>query len=427
MKIAESVQVTVEYHIVTTSDWTKFEIVSGGWWSDIEVECLKGCDRLKKGIVVDGKTIEIRKAPRDKALVEARARCTLNIDRKYLDSDISYLITKGDIESTTVKIIVEGKEITPEKTNLYNIKGNPRNPMAFRVSTSRHVAATKEIGTETDFDDLEKRAKKFRLYETIFNAIASYWYIAVLSVIIEPLIVIRFYGREPKSWEGLLSFVVAGVIFIVLARVTGKRAKKYRLEDNEWATFYTHSIVENLQKRSKTNNLDLKKDYRKRALKHAKDFLFCISKRWKIGTFKLARDRFGKALSELRKNIQFRVIPTLKEEDDKSLENVEQIMRNFLIESKSFSLESIDRINEQMSSKLNETYSMRFRDRLSMSFGAHKVLQHGLFGLTLLTVCCVFYYIAITYFQISRDVVFGSTIVVFVGLLTIYFRRQPKE
>ena len=78
----ESIKIPIEYHISTTSDWTKFQIAEGGWWSNREVECLKGSDRLKEAIVFDEKTIAISKAPFDKALVEVKATCTLNIDKK---------------------------------------------------------------------------------------------------------------------------------------------------------------------------------------------------------------------------------------------------------------------------------------------------------------------------------------------------------
>ena len=90
----EFVPISVEYHIKTTSDWTKFQIVKGGRWSGREVECLKGCNRLVKRIVFDDNTIEIKKTQYDKTLVEARAMCTLNIDEKYLNSQISHLIQK---------------------------------------------------------------------------------------------------------------------------------------------------------------------------------------------------------------------------------------------------------------------------------------------------------------------------------------------
>lgn len=138
----ESVQIPVEYIIRTTSDWTKFHIVEGGWWSNVEIKCLEGCDKLRLKRVIDDKIIAIDKRLENIDLVEVKAKCTLNIDKKHVNSQISHLITKGDLKSTTVRIIV-GKEIE-RKTNSDNIAGDSHNPMSFNVLTSQYVSAFKE-------------------------------------------------------------------------------------------------------------------------------------------------------------------------------------------------------------------------------------------------------------------------------------------
>jgi len=158
------IEVPVEYHISTTSDWTNFEIIEGGWWTKRDAVCLKGCDRVKH-MEFNDRIIKINKAPNDETLVEVKAKCTLNIDKRYLHSDIKYSITKGDLKSTTVKIITQGKRIIPEKTNRSNIEGNPYNPMTFKVLTSRHgelenraiAMAIQRRRTKTEWE--EKRQK----------------------------------------------------------------------------------------------------------------------------------------------------------------------------------------------------------------------------------------------------------------------------
>jgi len=426
--IVESVPISVEYHIVTTSDWTKFQIKWGGWWSNWKVDCLKGCDKLKQRVGVDDNTITIAKASNDTTLVEVRIRCVLNINKKWLDSDISYLITKGDLKSTTVRIIVQGKEIE-SKTNPLKTPKNPKNPMSFNVPADLHVSASKERRIEIDYGDLEKRVKKFKKYERIFNSLTGWWFIGLFLVPVGEYIIRYFFGRKAETWEQMIFIAIGMAIVIGFAYLTGKRMNKYRLEDNEWATFYTHSIINNLQKYSKTTNIELKKDHRKKAVENAKDFLSCIKKRWKIGSFKLAQNYFGKSLSELKKNIEYRVIPFLKDGDDNLLRKIEQVMRNFLAESRSLNLEGINSLNKQMSSGLPTAESMKvgFRDRLLSFFGAHRILKHGVFALTVFVGCCVFYYTLVNYLQIVKEYALTVSVASFLGLVTIYFRRQPKE
>jgi len=423
----EYLQIPVEYLISTTSDWTKFHIVEGGWWSDVKVECLKGCDKLRLTRVIDNKIISIDKGPGNTDLVRVKAKCTLNIDKTYLGSNISYLITKGDLKLTSVRINVQGKEIE-RKSNRHNIEGNPKNPFSFEVPTSLHVSAIRERETEIDYGEIETRAGRFTRYERLSNFLTQFWALAFLIGLgISSLATTQLFGRQPQNWETYVSVGLVSVPWVLSAYIAGKKRRKYRVEDDEWAILYTNLIADNLKKRSNTRSLDLKKDYRKKAVKNAKDFHSCIKKRWKIGRFKLAKDYFGDSISELKKNIQYRVIPSLKDGDDESLKKINKIMRNFLVKSRSLDLKGINSINEEMSSRLDEIKTIRFRDRLSTFFSTHTVAKHGLFISTLSIGSCVFYAIAVTYLGISKNYSFGGSVAIFLGLLTIYFTKQPKE
>lgn len=128
--------VPIQYHIVTTSDWTNFEILEGGFLSDIKTECTKGEDRLTQDIVYSDKTIEIRKRQFDKHLVEARISCKLNIYKDYLASDIRYLIQKGDMGLTRVRILHKDMEVARIE-NRGRIPNNPQNPQIFNVSVDK--------------------------------------------------------------------------------------------------------------------------------------------------------------------------------------------------------------------------------------------------------------------------------------------------
>jgi len=423
----ESVKIPVEYIITTTSDWTIFHIVEGGSWSKGKIECLKGCDRLRQAVFEDD-VIVIKKVPQDITLVEVKAKCTMDIDEKHLDSQISHLITKGDLKSTTVKIIVQGKEIGSE-TNSNNIAGDPDNPKPFKVSASKYVSAFQKRATKIDYDKLESRANKCRKYERIIKFVGDYALLLVLLPLFLWFIYAQQTGREfpMPIWE-VIPFMGIGIaIYFITLHVFSNKAKKYRLDDDEWATFYTHSILDNLENSFNAKTTGLKRDYRKKALENTKDFLSCIEKKWKVSSFKLVKTYVGDAISNLKKNIRYRVIPSLKDEKDESIIDVEQIMRNFLTVSRSLDLKGINSINKQMSSKLNAIKSVGFRDRLSTFLNAHGVLKHGLATVSLVIGCGVFYYIVVSYGDIPKEYVFTVTGAGFLSLLALYFRKQPKE
>lgn len=219
----EFIPVSVEYHIYTTSDWTKFMIVKGGWWSDREVDCLQGYDSLKDGIVFDHKIIEIKKAQFDRTLVEVRARCTLNIDRKYVDSNISYLITKGDIESTSVRIIVQGKEVE-RTTNSSNIAGNPRNPMAFNVSASLHVSTFLEQAGEDRISVEFLRLTSFVIDYLHYSTFVTLF--LFLGLTLSVIGIVLYMTRLVTSLPLMIAMIYSGFFIFWAAFLYERRLKK---------------------------------------------------------------------------------------------------------------------------------------------------------------------------------------------------------
>lgn len=135
----EFVSIPVEYVITTTSDWTTFQIFEGGWWSNHKVVIRKGYEKLSQEIVYNDKTIAISKSPYDKSKIVVHLKCTLNISKEYFQSNLTYLITKGDIESTVVRVAVEGKEISPSLVNGTNVSNNPTNPVSFEVPVKDYI------------------------------------------------------------------------------------------------------------------------------------------------------------------------------------------------------------------------------------------------------------------------------------------------
>ena len=136
--------ISVEYHITTTSDWTTFQILEGGWWSDFQVvEVIEGYDKLAQDILWNEKKIVISKRQFDRSKVVVYVRCTLKIIKDYLQSNITHLITKGDIESTVVRIIAEEKEFSP-LINGTNVPNNPNNPLSFEIPVKFYLQALEE-------------------------------------------------------------------------------------------------------------------------------------------------------------------------------------------------------------------------------------------------------------------------------------------
>jgi hypothetical protein len=128
--------VPIQYHIVTTSDWTNFQILEGGFWSDVKSECLKGEDRLTQGVVYSDRRVEIRKRQFDKHLVEVRVTCKLNIYKDYLSSNIRYLVEKGNMGLTRVRVLHKEMEVD-RMENRGTVPNNPKNPRTFDVPVNK--------------------------------------------------------------------------------------------------------------------------------------------------------------------------------------------------------------------------------------------------------------------------------------------------
>jgi hypothetical protein len=130
--------IPIQYVIRTKSDWTRFSIVEDGFsWNDIELEFLKGEDKLVQYAMLSEKVIWIRKADWDTSLVEVRINCKLNVQEGHFDSNIRYRIEKGDLKYTNVKIFFMGKEVDCLE-NDEKASGNPNNPKEFSVSIPKY-------------------------------------------------------------------------------------------------------------------------------------------------------------------------------------------------------------------------------------------------------------------------------------------------
>jgi hypothetical protein len=201
---------------------------------------------------------------------------------------------------------------------------------------------------------------------------------------------------------------------------------KYSIDDEQWTRYYSNSIVKNLQKYSKEKNPEMKNEYRRNAQNKARDFLYRINKTWTIGTFKLSLEFFGDSISRFKDNVEYRLIPNIKQGDDKLLELISVIMSYLTIFSNKFDLRAINVVSKLLEKDLQPYRPTKkgFRRQVSSFLGSHRIVQHSVFVLAVVIACVIFSYVVITYLHISTDYAFGAAVAIFIGLLTIYFAKQ---
>ena len=242
--------VPIQYRILTTSDWTWFHPKEGGNWSNIQVEYIKGRRSLTKDTIFDEKVIKIHKHPLDKTPVEVRVNCTLNIIQQYRDGVIRYLIEKGDIESTTVEIIVEGKEIT-RLENTRNVLRNSRNPKEFPVPVAKHlptnrlrleVPSTSQIPTR--LSGIHKLTlKRYKNFRNLMIVALSFMALAFASGTITMMFDIE--GQPLWAQPPIVQFFfVIVLISMLMMLVSASKAQRLSLEkENFLKTIEAHELL----------------------------------------------------------------------------------------------------------------------------------------------------------------------------------------
>lgn len=281
--------------------------------------------------------------------------------------------------------------------------------------------------SEVAIEELLEKAKNYKKYARFFNFLADYWIfgfllaIALVFFVLGPLHVIEYLTLNLYVSIGLVFIPWILIIFFLK-----KKLQKYMLTDSEWAKYYSYSIMNNLEKYSKSKSQGMKDDYKKDALKKAKEFVSRIKEGWTVGKFDLAKKHCEKPVYNLIKNLKNIVIPKLKKDDDKALSEIEQHMRNFFWEP--FSIESINKMNEGLSklSSTSETITMVIGEQPKF-FERYKIVKHGLVVLTLIIGCTIFFNVVVSFSQIQQEYVFGGAIALFIGLLTIYFKQKPAN
>jgi hypothetical protein len=177
--------IPIQYVIETELDWTRFSIIEEGFsWNDIELEFLKGEDKLAQYVMFNEKVIWIKKKDWDTSLVEVKIYCKLNVQENRLDSNIRYRIEKGDAKYTRVRVFFMGKEVNRLENN-EKVAGNSNNPKEFSVSIPKYPE--QETSSQRTSSQILSGTYTFLKIASLFGfsflivSIITYVYCAALS------------------------------------------------------------------------------------------------------------------------------------------------------------------------------------------------------------------------------------------------------
>ena len=278
-----------------------------------------------------------------------------------------------------------------------------------------------------DYEDLEMRVSQSKKHEKRLGFLVQYWYILLVTPIIYTWFSAQILNRTLSLWEPWALFSVVTALWILGVYKSIKGSRKYNVRQDEWALFYCKSTLRWLNKKAQSE--ELRKEYRRNAVKSMEELISVIEKKWKIGSFYLAKN-FFKPIPELKENLRHKILPILKDGSDEMLAVAKQIIRDFLAYSMNLSIEGIIKTNEEISMKIKEVQTLgghpSFSERVTELINTHRLMT-GIFFVTTVTVGCIFFFYAmVTYVGIVKEYAFGGSIAIFIGLLTIYFTKRGR-
>jgi len=238
-----------------------------------------------------------------------------------------------------------------------------------------------------------------------------------------------FISVDMSRVGGIFSLTPGFLLSILVHGLLKKKRDEYYVESDEWTVYFILLISQNLNSYLSTLSSGMKKRYRKDALKFAKDFLSCIEERWTIGNIRPVKQYVGDSISNLKKNLRYRIIPGIKDGDEEILKKVANVMFSFENYLTVFSIESINNINKQISEELpnREPLKMGYLMRFSMFLKSHNYIRHSFATSIIVTVCILFAYTLLTYSNVAKEYILASSVALFGILLGTYFSRQPRE
>jgi len=203
------------------------------------------------------------------------------------------------------------------------------------------------------YKKLQERERKYRRYRKPVSWIRPSFF-GIVFVVFGVFVLGIFVFDVQLSTYALYGLIISWqLIGLLVVKFLEKKANIYNLGSDEWVLFYSCSTLENIQNHLESKTPELKKEYRKNAVRSSKKLLLRIERHWKIGDFKLARTIFGDTISKLKNNFRNRVIPNLEKGDEHTIKEVERIIYNFVHHVLNPSVENFHHLNQMMLDRLS--------------------------------------------------------------------------
>jgi hypothetical protein len=201
------------------------------------------------------------------------------------------------------------------------------------------------------YDEISEKIKKRLKYERLadYNALLFILYALIPTLVSFPFVI---WQNIQLGSNGSLLLAFCGVLLAAgIITFTRRKMKTFFVDDNEWAIYYARPLYINLAKCLKEKTEGMKEHYRNKTVQYAENLLTCVQERWTVGTFKPIREFENGAVSAFKKNLRYRIIPSIEEGDDALLEKVEGIMFNFLNYAQTLHIDEIKKLNEEIYAK----------------------------------------------------------------------------
>jgi len=147
----------------------------------------------------------------------------------------------------------------------------------------------------------------------------------------------------------LILLGVDAILFYWLGKYWIKKLKEYAVESDEWVKYYSFNIFTDLKRALVCKSITERKKNRRKAIRQIVDFNRYISKQWKVGDFKPAKNFVGNVIPSLRFNLK-KLIVILKTDNTELHEKVIGTIYNLNKITESFSIEDLRQINNEMNS-----------------------------------------------------------------------------
>lgn len=278
---------------------------------------------------------------------------------------------------------------------------------------------------EEKYKKLQERERKYQRYRRPASWISnsSLWVVFVVF----GAFLIGYFVFNVQFGVLVIFVLIFGWQFIGLL-ITGflnKKASVYNLDSDEWAIFYSCSVLENTQNYLESRTSRLKEEYRKNALRSGKKLLSTIEKKWKIGNFRLAKAILGDTISKLKDNIRNKLIPNLEIDNEQTIRELEKIMYNFVQHLLRPTVDGFNHVNKMMVNVTShKPAKLGFYERCSSFLAKYTVLKHVLAIAIFGFVSCFVFLLGMNYVQISKEGSFVAAVSLFGILVAGYWQRS---